>query len=67
MAAWVFRNIVAGRSPASVVFRDDSCVAFLAIYRLISGWALRVIDHQDVDRRSDRVQCEPELLLHRSE
>jgi histidine triad (HIT) family protein len=29
MAACVFCDIVAGRSPASVVYRDDSCVAFL--------------------------------------
>jgi histidine triad (HIT) family protein len=42
MAACVFCEIVAGRSPASVVHRDDDAVAFMDIGEIAEGHTLAV-------------------------
>jgi len=42
MAACVFCEIVAGRSPASIVYRDHTCVAFLDICPVNPGHLLVV-------------------------
>ena len=40
MEACVFCEIVAGRAPASVVYRDDLCIAFMDITPVNSGHLL---------------------------
>jgi histidine triad (HIT) family protein len=42
MEACVFCEIVAGRAPASVVYRDDLCIAFMDITPVNSGHLLVV-------------------------
>lgn len=42
MAACVFCDIVAGRSPASVIHRDDLCVSFMDICPVNAGHLLIV-------------------------
>ena len=46
MQACVFCEIVAGRSPASVVYRDESCIAFMDICPINAGHLLVIpIEH----------------------
>ncbi len=42
METCIFCEIVAGRSPASVVYRDDSCIAFMDIGPINAGHLLVV-------------------------
>ena len=56
----VFCDIVAGRSPASVIHDDEDAIAFLDLYPIQEGHALVVPRRHVVDVAS----CPPELAGH---
>jgi len=52
MDGCVFCEILAGRLPASVVFRDGRCMAFMDIQPVNAGHVL-VVPEDDMARLSD--------------
>jgi histidine triad (HIT) family protein len=57
MDACVFCEIIAGRAPASVVYRDDSCIAFMDIRPINAGHLLVV----PITHAADLADVDPEM------
>jgi histidine triad (HIT) family protein len=58
--ATIFTKIIDGEIPATFVWRDDECVAFMSINPLRPGHTL-VVPRQEVDLWTD---CPPDLRNH---
>ncbi|MCZ6455653.1 MAG: HIT family protein [Actinobacteria bacterium] len=58
--ATIFTKIIDGEIPATFVWRDDECVAFMSINPLRSGHTL-VVPRREVDLWTD---CPPDLRNH---
>lgn len=58
--ATIFTRIIGGELPATFVWRDERCVAFMSINPLAHGHAL-VVPRDEVDQWTD---APPELAAH---
>jgi histidine triad (HIT) family protein len=58
--ATIFTRIIEGEIPATFVWRDSECVAFMSINPIQTGHTL-VVPRQEVDHWID---CPPDLLAH---
>ena len=56
----IFTRIIAGESPATFVWRDDRCAAFLSVNPMAHGHTL-VVPIEEIDHWID---APPELMVH---
>lgn len=56
----IFCDIVSKTSPASIIYEDDTCLAFLDIYPVNEGHAIVIPKHHC----SDLQECPPQTAQH---